>query len=51
MPIGRLHIPSAFTGRARFDMDASCVFLQGVLGAITLVWVRLMMEELEPVQV
>ena len=30
----RLHVPSAFGGRARFDMDASHVFPKGVLAAI-----------------
>lgn len=33
----RLHIPSAFDGRAGFDMDPTHVFPQGVLAAMTLV--------------
>ena len=33
----RLHVPSVLGGRAGFDVDASHVFPQGVLAAITLV--------------
>ena len=33
----RLHVPSAFGVRAEFDVDASHVFPQSVLAAITLV--------------
>ena len=33
----QLHVPSAFDGRAGFDMEASHVFPQGVLTAVTLV--------------
>lgn len=32
----RLGVPSAFAGRAGFDVDASPVFPQGVLVSITL---------------
>ena len=32
----RLNVPSAFGGRAGFDVDARHVFPQGVLAAITL---------------
>ena len=34
----RLCVPSAFGGRAGFDMDKSHVFPQGMLAAITFVW-------------
>ena len=33
----RLHVPSAFGGRAGFDVDASNIFLQDVLASVTLV--------------
>ena len=32
-----LYVPSAFSGRAGFDMDANHIFPQGVLTATTLV--------------
>ena len=32
-----MHVPTAFGGRAGFDVDASHVFPQGVLAAVTLV--------------
>ena len=35
--ICRLHVPNAFGGRARFDVDTSHVFPQDVLAVITLV--------------
>ena len=31
-----MHVPSSFDGRAGFDMDASHVFLQGIMRAIIL---------------
>ena len=33
----RLCVPSAFSGRAGFDVDARHILLQGVLAAVTLV--------------
>ena len=33
----RLCLPSAFGGRAGFDVDTSCIFPQGVLTTVTLV--------------
>ena len=43
----RLCVPSVSDGGAGFDVDASHVFPQGVLAAITLVGVGLELEELE----
>ena len=42
----RLHVSSAFGGRAETDMDTSHVFPQGELAAITLMEVGLKMEGL-----
>ena len=36
VPLCKVCVPSAFGGRAGFDMDASHLFPQGVLAAITL---------------
>ena len=33
----RLHVPNAFGGKARLEVDASCIFPQDVLAATTFV--------------
>lgn len=43
-------VPNAFNRRARFDMDTSHIFTQGVLATFTLVGLWLLMEELDPMQ-
>ena len=47
MSLYRLCIPNAFGGRAGFDMNASHVFPQGVLAAITVVGGGLEMKGLQ----
>lgn len=44
VPLFRLHVPNAFGGSAGFDANASYIFPQGLLVAITLVDWRLEME-------